>query len=161
VPGQGSDHTIDIEVLHGQAEVVDVGWFRAGFSERQEVRSVADAEKDLSLVARLYGHAEHRLVEIQRALQVRYGECDLMQTPNPKRSGLPLAEQTAGERQPRQGEKQASAGDNTRAAGRHRSLGLVGHGSVAPLSLIPKDFWTKNMMRGNERHKKRGRDLQA
>ena len=68
------------------------------------MRSVADAEKDPSPLACLDGHAEELLVEIQRALQVRYGECYLMQPPNTEGSGLPLAEQTTGESQPRQGE---------------------------------------------------------
>ena len=68
-------------------------------------------------MARLDSHAEDRLIEIQRALQVRYGKCDLMQTPNSKRSGLPLAEETSGEGQARQGEKQAPPRYGTRGAG--------------------------------------------
>ena len=78
VTRQGSHDPLDVEVLHGQAEMIDMGSRGPGLGERQEVRSVTDAEKDLPLPAGLHGHAEEPLVEIQRAFQIRDGERHLV-----------------------------------------------------------------------------------
>ena len=132
---QGPHGTIDIEVLHGQAEVVDVRGLGARLCECQEVRSIADTEKDLLPLARLHGHAEEPLVEIQRALQIRDCQRYLVESAHTERSGLPLREQTAGEGQPRQGEKQAPASHHARGAGGLEVVDVIAHVSVTPLAL--------------------------
>ena len=97
------------------------------------MRSVTDTQKDRPPLAGLYGHAEEPLIEVQRALQVRYGERYLVQSANTEGSGLPVREQTTGEDQPRQGEKQASAGHYTCRTGSLRFVDAVTHSSLTPL----------------------------
>ncbi len=96
VTHQDLNDSIHVEVFHRQAEVVDARRTRARVGERQEVRSVADAQEGRRPVTRLDGQAEEPLVKLQRALPIRYGERYMVQPSNTKPSGLHLCEHAAG-----------------------------------------------------------------
>src|SRR5262245_22904206 len=113
VCGKRLHRAIDREVLHAEAEGADARTLAcARLPQRQESRTVADAEQHRRTLPRLDRHTEESLIELERSLDVADCQRDLAQSVDTEgRLRRPLSEQTRSSGQDGKRCEETAAGD--------------------------------------------------
>ena len=124
VPAEGPDEAAGVEVVHREAEMVDVRpRVGSAAAQREELRPVPDAQNERPRLPRRDRHPEQALVERQRPLEVGDGQRHVVPGAHRnRRSALRLPGQ-AGSRQHGGRRGQRGEGSEERPAGRMRGAG--------------------------------------